>query len=279
MLALSMLLIGCDRDAGEYRLVNSDVPPVIDMGTITPITEADGFHSGDGLAGFDQVLYDQVGASSSGAVVSGATVQFMGTGDLVCIVVDPEAVYWVKTIDKDPPSEPYNYADRIEDDGDIDMFVGLSAYYNGSPGIEIGDFERPYTDALGVEHFLDYNECKQSGYNGTTGVHAGRGAVEYCQIDTTLHPGIPYTILLKAFALPIDDQTLNFGVAVVATACRSVSKDECTIPNEVGLGEDANGFSELETAFCGGASAVNSYCAEHLDDSNAPCNEGYTPGG
>ena len=47
------------------------------------------------------------------------------------------------------PVEQYLYPDNVFDDGDLDLFAGFSVYYSGSPGVEIGNFQILFEDALG----------------------------------------------------------------------------------------------------------------------------------
>jgi hypothetical protein len=258
----------------------SDAPFVDDLGVIDVVGHDELLEAqkGDPTSIPNALVYSQLGQGDEYGVFGGATVQFAGTGGTVCVVADPEAVYWLKAIDAQVEGPHYKYEDVYEDDGDIDISVGLTAYYTGSPGVEIGDFNAVYDDPSGEEHTLAFNECLQYGLFGDA-AHAGRGAVEYCNIDTELRAGVMYTILLETFALPIDDSVLNYGVMVYDGSCDDVpwvqadspqsGVSECSIPNEVAYAE-ADGvatggkdwFPELEEAFCQGENALNSYCAD-----------------
>jgi hypothetical protein len=142
-----------------------------------------------------------------------------------------------------------------------------------------------YTDPLGEAHELEFNECTQTGYQGTPEVHSGRGTAEFCTIDTDNRAGITFTGVLDTFALPHDDSILNFGLAVLDGACASIT--ECTIPNEVGLAEGVDAiagkewFTEIESAICQGVGAVNRVCEEGMDayPDSPPCEEYTFTGG
>ena len=106
--------------------------------------------------------YGLLGQAPTG-VKGGATFTFRGTGDRVCIVTDPETVFWNTAVASVNPDDKYSYADLEQDDGDIDLFAGLSSYYTGSPGVELGDFKGFYTDSLGNSVAIEYGECFQYG--------------------------------------------------------------------------------------------------------------------
>ena len=282
-LALGALLAGCSDTQGAFYLAQSDAPFVYDIGELTPISSADLVAAQSDLTAIpDSLHYGQLGAGENQGLFGGATFQFAGTGSTVCVIVDPEAMFWNRELSSQSSSVQYKFDDEYTDDGDIDMSVGLTAYYTGSPGEEIGDFEAEYMDAAGVSHQLEFDECVQTGYFGDP-AHSGRATVEYCQIDTSLRPGIQYTAVLKTFALPIDDSVLNFGAMVFDGRCDAVpwtdgdgaiqtGPTECAIPNEVGNSEkdglpaDKEWFPTLEQAYCGGKGKVNSYCKDHVGD-------------
>ena len=111
------------------------------------------------------------------------------------------------------------------------MFAGLSSYYTGSPGLEIGDFKGIYTDSLGNKVEIEYGECVQSSQY-TANAHAGRGAAEFCTIDTNNRVGVEYTVVLESFSIPLDDGSLSFGVAVLEGSCSDYTINECLIPGE-----------------------------------------------
>lgn len=277
------LVVGCDATGDEFRPKTSDAPPILDLGELPVITEeewsAEGFDPTDPASG---VVYQALGASADPSVAGGATFQFKGNGGTYCVVMDPETLYW--NVSLGSGGAAYKYVDNYNDDGDLDMDIGLSAYYTGSPGVEMGDFKAVYTDDGGVDHTLEFNECFQGGYNGDS-VHAGRGTVEGCEIDTDQRDGIMFTAALKTFSLPVDDSKLGFAVGVFelpdgrAPSCddlalpnRDKGLTECLFLNEGTAGEDWE-HSGLETAYCEGTSKVNDYCEEHMGDENPPCSE------
>jgi hypothetical protein len=277
-LALIGLLSSCSNVRQQFYLVESDAPFVYDIGELEPIGYDALVAAQEDMAGIpESVHYGRLGAGPTG-LYGGATFEFRGTGGRVCVIADPEAMFWSMELDEFSNSTRYKYEDIYTDDGDVDMSVGLTAYYTGSPGQEIGDFEAVYTDELGVAHELEFNECRQVGYFGDP-AHAGRATVEACEVDTTLRPGVLYTGLLRTFSLPIDDNVLNFGVMVYDGRCDDVpglvegelttGVNECTIPNEVGnsepngLAEDKSWFPEVEQYYCGGKNKVNSWCKDN----------------
>ena len=288
MLTLSMLQLACaNREADPFRPSDTKAPGVYDIGELEVIGEdvlSQGL-DGDGTAeapGFRSKLYfGQLGAPDDPGTFGGATFQFESTGGPVCLVMDPEALYWSRALSIDAGGRSYKYTDHYEDDSDLDMSAGLTAYYTGSPGVEMGSFEAVYTDAQSVDHVLEFNECVQAGPQ-TDSVHSGRGTVEHCELDTSLHPGVKYTVVLDTFALPHDDSIANFGVAAFGVPCDRIEISECTIPDEVHAVNDVEGmvptegkawFPELESVFCEGPGKVNDYCELHALDDDAPCVE------
>jgi hypothetical protein len=279
-----VILAGCDSTGAEFRPQVTDVPAVVDLGEL-PVVSADDYNGGDwDPTAAEGVHYGQLGASENPGATGGATYQFRGTGGDVCVVADPEAVFWNRSVAVEESPGRYKYEDHYEDDGDVDVSVGLTAYYTGSPGVEIGDFEAQYTDPSGYDHEIEFNECIQVGYFSQTGVHAGRATAEYCTIHTDQHEGIPYTVLLKTFSLPHDDSILNYGTAVFEGSCDQIGVTECTLPNEV-QNADPDGsipdskvwFPDLEQSFCTGVGALNRACQDGFDSvangdlSTAPC--------
>ena len=166
-------------------------------------------------------------------VKGGATLTFKGTGGPVCLVVDPEAVFWNTAVAAQRPDREYRYPDYEEDDGDIDIFAGLSSYYTGSPGIEIGNFRGFYTDSLGGQVEIEYGECVQFGaQSGMSNAHAGRAMPEFCTIDTSNRVGVEYTAVLESFSIPLNDGSLGFSVAVIDGSCTDLSINECSMFGE-----------------------------------------------
>lgn len=260
------LLSGCDR-SGTYLVPvpTEGIDPVIELGEFEVIPEDDW---NDETLRLDLITYDAIGAPEPGEK-SGATYTFRGTGGKVCLMVDPEAVFWNTSVAEQGPSEAYSWSDNYLDDGDVDMMAGFSANYTGSPGIELGDFYGFYTDSRGNTVEIEYNLCEAVDRYGNTPAYAGRATPESCTIDTEGREGIEYTVLLRTFSLPIDDSVLTFAAAVREGSCRNV--DECTLRHE---SRDATveadgtvttvmreGFDGLEEAFC--ANQMFTYCSEH----------------
>ena len=255
ILILSLtLLSACDR-SGAYLVPQptEGLDPVLELGDLPVLTEAEW---DDASSRHEVITYSDIGAPLPGES-SGATFTFRGTGDKVCIVVDPESVFWNSSVATNNPSETYSYHDNYLDDGDLDLKAGFSATYTGSPGIELGDFYGQYTDSLGNTVELVYNLCENVDYYGDSPAYAGKANAEYCEIDTEGREGIEYTVLLKTFSLPIDDSILSFATAVYDGGCRNI--DECTLRYESRdvwvEGETINatvrdGFEELEQAYC-----------------------------
>ena len=271
MIALLSLFACADR-ASDFRPALTDVDAVVDLGTIETIPEDVWQDSSFGGTEAEGVVYARLGAPENAGIYGGATLSFVGTGGPVCIVADPEAVFWNLSVDADAEGgRRYKYLDVVEDDGDLDLSAGLTAYYTGSPGVEMGDFQAVYDDPAGQEHTLQFNECVQVGRFGDLNVHAGRATVEFCQVDTDQRAGIPYTVVLRTFALPHDDSILSYGVAVFEGNCEDIAPSECTLRDEVSRAEDSGQapagkewFPVLEDKVCDGIQKVNDYCEEQL---------------
>lgn len=225
----------------------------IDCETFKANPEAD--NNRDALPFF----YGQLGRAPD-LTKGGATFTFMGTGDDVCVILDPETVFWNQSIAPASRVDQYAYPDYFDDDGDLDLFGGMSSYYTGSPGVEIGDFRGFYTDSKGELIEIQYGECNQTGYGGVDGAHAGRAKPEFCTIDTDQQEGVEFTVVMETWAVPLDDGVLSFGVAVMNERCPRVDTSECFIRTE---SLDANGepkacTDKLEYAQCDGKLA--SFC-------------------
>ena len=103
-------------------------------------------------------------------------------------------------------------------------------YYTGSPGEEIGDFVVAYKDSLGNDIPISLASCpNQVGLIGEP-ASSGRGAPEFCTIPLT-DPGISYTVLLRTWSTPLDDDRLSFGVLLVEGSCT-------TLRDRMGVGTD-----------------------------------------
>lgn len=150
----------------------------------------------------------------------------------VCVIVDAEAVYWNQSISPTEREEAFAFPDFPNDDGDLDLFVGMTSYYTGSPGVELGDFKGFYTDSRGRQLEIEYGECQQNGSRlGFINAHAGRGSVEACPIEVGNRADVPFTVVLDTFSVPLDDGVLSFGTLVVEGDCRGII-DECTVRGE-----------------------------------------------
>lgn len=143
----------------------------------------------------------------------GVTAIFTGTGDPVCIIIDPEG--------RDQDLDPL-------DDGDVDMTGGRLADYTGTPGVAFGDFKSLYIDPLGVEHEDDVNSCFTPYLDafGGAGAPGGKGQVEYCLFDT--EAGVDYVAAAETFSVPKDDANLVVSLAVVESEINGTTGDpEC----------------------------------------------------
>jgi len=246
---LALALASCDR-SGTDLLPNpgDQFSPVIEAGKLHVLSAAElqEFQASSDPktwcaqtdeTGALRCLFDQVGPPDAG-VRGGATYTFNGTGDYVCLIVDPETVFWNQSIAREGRDEDYSYPDMEADDGDMDMFAGLSTYYTGSPGIELGDFKGYYTDSLGREISIEYGECRMRGspQSEITNAHAGRATPEWCDIDTQQREGIEYTVVLDTFSVPLDDGVLSFVAMAVDGRCSSIDSPqgvtECTVMGE-----------------------------------------------
>ncbi len=287
-LLLGVLLVGCDRSGlDKVPQPNEAFPAVVEVGQLEVISasqystleeqgagayswcdssgsvERDTVGDRDQAEGLPLCYYGQVGTSEIGGG-GGATFTFEGTGGQVCLVVDPETVFWNQSVAADNARANYSYPDVEADDGDMDMFAGLSAYYTGSPGVEIGDFTGFYTDSQGNEIEIEYGLCNQTGAQSQSDAHAGRGTAEYCTINTANYVGVEFTVVLETFSVPLDDGILSFGAMVLDGPCAGI--DECTLPAE--SLEIEGGVREctpnLEAAYCG-QNTLEAFCCLHPD--------------
>ena len=122
-------------------------------------------------------MYLEIGPEP-GAALGGVTFNFLGTGGPVCVFVDPETAAWNNSVaaEQDEVQRAWSYPDNPFDDGDLDVFVGLSAYYNGSPGVAMGDFRVTYSDSLGNEVPIELSECSNTNVFDDPGrFFSGRG--------------------------------------------------------------------------------------------------------
>ena len=276
-------IFGCDRSGEEY------VPKSVEgyegiavIGELTAIARDD--LSDDDRR--DLVSYSTLTLPRE-QLFGGATATFVADGGSYCVLVDPEAVTWNQSVDFETPSEIYIMKDNTSDDGDLDLSVGLSANYTGTPGYEMGNFEQAYEDSLGAQVTVNTNECALVGSRGQTGAHSGRATPEFCEIDTTLHPGREYTIALDTWSLPLDDDLLSFGLAVIEGSCDGVQDAarvtdwECVIPGESCTPDELetdncnvreSSFAAMEYAYCNLVQNVFCDCALNPSADNPSCN-------
>jgi len=168
----------------------------------------------------EATIYGEVAASQR-AELGGITAEFVGTGDEVCIWVDPEVVNWTQSIGVGGESK-FSYPDNTWDDGDLDLRVGLSVYYTGSPD-RLGDFEVTYEDDLGNPVPIQLQDCPNEQSAETEGLDAtaGQGSADRCTIQRT-EPGVSYTIVLRSWSTPIDDDRLGFGLLLANGSCNDL---------------------------------------------------------
>lgn len=243
-LAALVLVSGCDY-SGDF-LFSGTVPGVPEIwvlegpdgGPVVPVSL-----EGDDPAAIvaDSTIYAELGAPSTTAY-GGVTFEFIGTGGEVCIWVDPEVAYWSQAVAPQPDEadRKWAYPDNPFDDGDLDLFAGQSVYYTGSPGEAIGDFVVAYKDSLGNEIPISLAACpNQVGLQGEPAA-AGRGTPEFCSIPLT-DAGLSYTVLLRTWSTPLDDDRLSFGVLLVEGSCTEMrsrlgagsdQQNECVIRGE-----------------------------------------------
>lgn len=281
---LMLALVGCDRSGDEYTPQPvAGYDGILDLGRLEPVSLSQVGSESDrrALATYASVTVPRE------QLFGGVTATFQSNGGQYCIVVDPEAVTWNQSVDLQDPNSQYRYADNTDDDGDLDLSVGLSANYTGTPDLEMGNFEQAYEDSLGNVVTVNTNECVFLNRNGQPGAHAGRATPELCNVNTALHPDREYTIALDTWSLPMDDDLLSFGLLVVEGVCSDLITDagvglsECIIPNESCTPQrEASGecrarelnFEEAEKAYCWGGQGLWCGCTTWLSVDNPMCN-------
>jgi hypothetical protein len=256
----------------------------------------------------DSVIYAEVGPARTTAY-GGVTVDFEGTGEEICVWVDPELVFWSNAV-ADRPAEDaqkWTYPDNVFDDGDIDLFAGLSVYYTGSPGETIGDFKVAYEDSLGNEVPISLALCPNQPGLLDDFASGGRGAPDYCTLPPT-DVGIGYTTLLRTWSTPLDDDRLSFGFLITRGSCdrlRDLANpgntqvgDECVIQGEALTPDGAEagpffGFDEvnelgriwdrsieLEGEYCDDVDGrIDRFCNREAEDHTEADTRCWTPGG
>ena len=70
-------------------------------------------------------VYAELGPTGD-ATTAGFTITLTGTGNDVCVWLDPETLHWNQSISPAQPIRKYAYPDNEFDDGDIDLAGGLS---------------------------------------------------------------------------------------------------------------------------------------------------------
>ena len=236
--ALCLPLAGCDYTGDWLFPSPTEIPGVLDLGTLVPSDVSGGLTS-------DAILYGEVGANGS-AEAGGVTFAFRGTGSSVCLWVDPELAYWSESIAIVGGNAAFRYPDNNFDDGDLDLFAGFSVYYTGTPGERIGGFVIQYEDSLGNSVPVELNECVIANYQTGTNGHYGRGAPEFCTLEGT-QPNVSYTVLMESFSTPLDDDRLGFGLIVANGPCSDLidaaSPLTVTMPAECVILGEANDIS------------------------------------
>jgi hypothetical protein len=291
LLALLALATACDYEPTWLYPEASDQAPVLyelfaeDGGPIVPVdVDSDNVQQ--------NTIYAELGATTT-AQKGGATFNFVGTGSDVCVLVDPEGVTWTEAVSPrlDEDSRPWSLPDNLYDDGDIDIYGGLSVYYTGSAD-ELGDFKVRYTDPLGNPVEVSLSVCNDISQFEAINAHAGRATPEWCTFPAT-DLGVEYTVVLETWSTPLDDDRLSFGLVVANGDCNSLTSRlggandehalECMIVGEALRPEEqgpwygksqvndliwgppvdgADGFLEYEQEFCADVSVgrMDQFC-------------------
>jgi hypothetical protein len=243
--ATSWLALTACNSNGDRFFPDVDVPDVYvltseDGGDIVPvdITSIDDIRA--------NTIYAEVGPARTTGY-GGVTFELIGTGEPVCLWVDPEIVFWNEAIGARPSESDrkWAYPDNVFDDGDMDLFAGLSVYYTGSPGETVGDFVVQYEDSLGNLVPVSLAACPNR-FNDPVGDPAsgGRGAPEWCSLPAT-DLGVSYTVLLRTWSTPLDDDRLSFGLLVANGDCADVK--------DIGIGDLLSGPESEECVINGEA--------------------------
>jgi hypothetical protein len=208
-----VLLVACDSSGDFlYEGAIDGVPGVVDLGTLTPVVVTT---KEDVTA---NVIYGELGPSGQ-AILGGITFDFIGTGESMCVWVDPETVSWNQAVKAQKPIAKWAYPDYAQDDGDLDIFAGLSMFYTGSPGEVFGNFQVRIDDPLGNAVTTSLDVCTlRPGYGDTAFGFNGRAQADMCTIPST-QPGVPYTVAIQGWSVPMDDQRLGYGVILIAGRC------------------------------------------------------------
>ncbi len=293
-----LLAAGCDYEpTWLYPVASEQAPALYELFSEDgePLVPADINDSTDAQK---NTIYAEVGASLN-AQKGGVTFNFVGTGGDVCVLVDPEGVTWTEAVSPrlDDNSRPWSYPDNLYDDGDIDIYGGLSVYYTGSSD-EIGDFKVSYEDPLGNPVEVSLSVCASTSLFETVNAHAGRSTVESCTLPQT-DLGVEYTVVLETWSTPLDDDRLSFGLILANGDCGTLQSRlgfsgdyhalECMIPGEALMPtsqgpwygkaaindliwgapvEGGMGYVDYEREFCEdiATSRIDQFCGDEADD-------------
>lgn len=212
--------IGCDTDQSFlFPEPIEGVDGVQHLGLIAPIA-LEGEDGADDPTVEDvqgQIIYGEVGPTGSTAT-GGVTFEFVGVGGDVCIFIDPELVFWNQSVSPTTAVAQYSEPDNSFDDADLDLRAGQKIFYTGTPAVAIGGFEIRFDDSLGNEVPLDLIECSRADRFGDPGGLAGRGTPEFCTLNETF-VGVEYTVVLEAWATPLDDDRAGYGLLFTQGPC------------------------------------------------------------
>lgn len=247
VLFVPLVLCACALDE-RYLLQNFDAeegalvdPTVLDLDTEEWVPTLDG-----------ETLILDIGPSDLGrGVHSGASFTFDGTGERVCLILDPQSVLHDDLrLNSDGGEQANPYMDDFpHDDGDIDLLAGQAAYYGGTPGERMGDFIADVPDDNGILRRLDLNLCLMEDYFGQQGGTAGRASPEWCSFET--QAGVAYRVAMTVFSVPIDDGLLRFAFELRSGACPA-TVNECTLRGDADAAASSLPFdsSDVEDMFC-----------------------------
>jgi hypothetical protein len=261
---------GCDY-TGDWLFAGAveDVPDIVHLGEIEPAEVSS-------QADIDAAMLLGEISPTGTAEKGGVTFTVKGTGDDICIWVDPELVTWNQSVSGLSPVTKWQYPDNIFDDGDLDLYAGYAVYYTGSPGETIGDFKVLFQDALGNDVPISLNECVIAALNTSNGGHSGRGAPEYCTLEAT-QPGVSYMILMETWSTPLDDDRLGYGLIVAHGRCQDLAgaadwgNEECVLMGETldpETGAPRTGSIQFEQAFCDAGFDMTDYCEQEAAQKN-----------
>lgn len=311
---VALALMGCDRKGTDLLPENSAFAPVVTIGELGLITQKeywdfrrspdphqwctdsqfpDDDATDEEIAahnGLRRCFYGQLGMPEAG-VRGGASYTFtipevVADPDLgieqddveqieeICVMMDPETVFWNHSVAEMDREDKPLVADYHDDDGDLDMNVGLSSLYTGSPGVELGDFRGLFTDSLGRTIEIEYGECIQVGSPYPGEHHSGRGTLEYCDINVEGRAGLQFTVVLETFSVPLNDGALGYGTMVYAGPCNdiiTIPRAEQVIPEE-SMVPDPPEDGDFDTAECTkslelavSAGVQQAFCCVHPD--------------